>query len=176
MIPTKILVAGGVLLLIVLAAWKYTSMAEEIGELGQANSTLEQTAKDWENDYKKIKKIAVLNAATVAKTSKAKNILNSYALKLANELERFKNENIEIKRWAIVYMPSPIVDRLLNPANNETENGLYKPTVGFIGTNTVAKNENLYNYAIKLMTAVQSCNADKEGLRDWFAGAGVILE
>ena len=160
----KLYVGGFILILIVLGVWQYTKMVEENGELTQANATLKKTVEDSEKENKKLKAVAELNATTVAKASKAKNVLNTYALKLAHELEILKNENDDIKKWSVNGVPSVLVDRLLGFSGENPKNGLSESAEGVIKADSRTKikvqNENLYNYANDLKSALRSCNAD----------------
>jgi len=172
-------IAGFVLILIILAGWQYTRMAEENGELAQANTTLIQAVKDGEKERDKLKAAAALNSKTMAKVNKEKQILNNYALKKAHELEILKHENAEIKKWSIVAMPHVLAGRLYDITDNDDANGLYITADGIInanaGTEIEVRNEAIYNYATDLKAALLSCNADKAGLSDWYDGAGVIF-
>ncbi len=176
----KLYAYGFVLILIVLAAWQYTSLVEENGELTQANSTLNQAVKDGEKERNKLKAIAKLNSKTLAKVNKEKIILNTYALKKAHELEILKNENAEIKKWSINYIPHVLAGKLFDLTDNNNKNGLYITANGVInadsGTEIEVQNESLYNYANNLKAAIRSCNADKIGLLDWYIKAGIILQ
>lgn len=176
----KYIIYGFVLFLIVGGVWQYTRIVAENGKLTQANATLEQTAKDWENDYKKIKLVAETNAAVVARTAKVKNNLIIKAARLARDLEILKNENADIKKWSINLMPSILAYSLLDVSGNESENGLYKPADGVTQPDGRAEievqNENLYTYADELKTALRSCNADKMGLREWYKDVSIILQ
>jgi len=176
----KLAIGVFLLILIVLAGWQYTRMAEKNGLLEQANTDLKQTVKDSEKERDKLKAIAKLNSATIAKVSKEKNILNTYALKQTHELEILKNENAEIKKWSIVYVPYILAGKLFDLTDNDNKNGLYITANGIInadsGTEIEVQNENLYNYANNLKSALRSCNADKAGLNEWYSGAGIILE
>lgn len=171
---------GFVLVLIILAVWQYTRMVEENGKLTKANATLTQAVEDGEREREHLKSIAALNAATVAKVSKEKNILNTYALNKAHELELLKNENAEIKKWAINYVPYLLASRLLDAPDSDNANGLYITADGVIntdaGTPIAVQNENLYNYTTELKAAVLSCNADKAGLINWYRESGIILQ
>lgn len=169
-----------VLILIVLGVWQYTNMAEELGRKDKENATLKQSVIDGEKERGKLKAIAALNSTTIAKVSKEKNILNTYALKQAHELEILKNENAEIKKWAINYVPDILAGRLFDLTDNDNKNGLYITANGVInadtGTEIEVQNENLYNYANNLKSSLRSCNADKTGLREWYVNAGIILK
>ena len=176
----KIYAGGFALILIVLGVWQYTSMAEKLGKSEQANSTLKKAVEDSEKEREKLKAVAKLDAATVAKVSKEKNTLNTYALKKAHELEILKNENAEIKKWAINNMPHVLAGKLFDLPDNDNANGLYISADGSIntdgGTEVEIQNEALYNYSNDLKVALRSCNADKTGLREWYDNAGVILQ
>jgi hypothetical protein len=154
-------------------------MVEENGELSQANATLYQAVEDGEKEREKLKAVAALNSATIAKVSEEKNVLNTYALKKAHELEILKHENAEIKKWSISVMPYVLSGKLFGLTDNDDANGLYITTDGIINANEGAsievQNENLYNYATELRAALLSCNADKTGLSDWYTGAGAIF-
>ena len=176
----KLYAGGFVLILIVLAVWQYTSMAEKLGKSEQANSTLKKAVEDGQKENKKLKAVAKLNADTVAKVSKEKNVLNTYALKKAHELEILKNENAEIKKWAINNMPYVLAGKLFDLSDNDDANGLYITAAGAInadaGTRIEVQNEALYNYTNDLKSSLRSCNADKTGLREWYDKAGIILQ
>lgn len=177
---TKLYLIAGALILIILFGWYVFGVIEENGELTQANSTLKQAVEDSEKENKKLKDVAELNSTTVAKASKEKNVLNAYALKLAHELEILKNENEEIKKWSINNVPSILVNRLLGFSSENTKNGLPESAEGVIKADSRTKievqNENLYNYANDLKSALKSCNADKTGLREWYNEVGIILQ
>lgn len=176
---TKIQIAGFLLILIALAVWQYTRMAEENGRLEQSNADLKQTVKDGEAERDKLKNVAKLNSATLAEVNKEKNILNAYALKKAHELEVLKYENAEINKWAVSIMPHILTGKLFGITDNDDANGLYITADGIINANAGAEievqNEDLYNYANDLDEALRSCNADKTGLRGWYQGVGIIL-
>ena len=170
---------GFILILIILAVWQYTRMAEENGELTQANATLNQAVKDGEKERTKLKAVAALNSTTLAEVNKEKIILNTYALKKAHELEILKHENAEIKKWSNFVMPYVLAGKLFDLTDNDDANGLYITADGIINANSGAEievpNENLYNYATELRAALLSCNADKNGLAGWYTGAGIIF-
>jgi len=174
---TKIM--GFVLILIVLAVWQYTRMAEENGKLTKANATLNQVVKDGEKERTKLKAVAALNSTTLDKVNKEKIILNTYALKKVHELEILKHENAEIKKWSISIMPYVLSGKLFDLTDNNDANGLYITADGIInadrGSEIEVQNENLYNYATEMRAALLSCNADKAGLSDWYIGAGIIF-
>ena len=176
----KLYIYGFALVLIVLGVWQYTSLVEENGELSQANSTLKKAVEDSEKERNKLKAVAKLNSTTIAKASKVKNVLNTYALKLANELEILKYENSEIKKWAATVMPYILAGRLFDLPDNDYKNGLFISANGVInansGTGIEVENEALYNYANELKTALRSCNTDKLGLIEWYKDAGIILQ
>lgn len=167
-------------IVILIGGWYIISELIEKGRLEQANADLIQTVEDREKENKKLKAIALLNSTTIAKASETKNILNVYALKLANELEILKHENEEIKKWSINNIPYILAGRLFDIADNENENGLYISASGVIntdkGTEIKVQNDALYNYANDLKSALRSCNVDKEGLHSWYVEAGFILE
>ena len=169
-----------IIILIVLGVWQYTSMVEENGELTQANSTLKRAVSDGEKERDKLKAAAALTSAIIVKVSKEKNVLNTYALKKAHELEILKYENAEIKKWSINVMPYVLSGKLFGVTDNDNSNGLYITTDGIINANAGSeievRNEALYNYANDLESAVKSCNADKSGLFEWYVKAGIILE
>lgn len=171
---------GFILILILLAVWQYTRMAEENGRLEQANSTLNRAVEDSEKENKKLKAVAELNATTVANAAAAKKDLIIKSAKLARDLEILKNENANIKKWSITVMPVLLAYKLLDVSDDNANNGLYKPAEGTITADGRAEievqNENLYKYADELKTAVRSCNADKAGLREWYNQAGIILQ
>ena len=95
-------------------------------------------------------------------------------------MEILKNENEDIKKWSVNGVPSVLVDRLLGFSGENPKNGLSESAEGVIKADSRTKikvqNENLYNYANDLKSALRSCNADKLGLREWYSGAGIILE
>ena len=177
---TKLYLIGGALFLIILFGWYVFGVIEENGELKQANSNLNQTVKDGEEERSKLKAVAALNSTTLAKVNKEKIILNTYALKKAHELEILKHENAEIKKWSITYVPYVLAGKLFDLTDNDNKNGLYITANGVInadsGTEIEVQNENLYNYANNLKVALRSCNADKNGLFEWYVKAGIILE
>ena len=176
----KLYIGGFLLILIVLGVWQYTNMAEELGRKDKENASLKQAVTDGEKENKKLKAIAKLNSKTLAKVNKEKIILNTYALNKAHELEILKNENAEIKKWSITYVPYILAGKLFDLTDNDNKNGLYITTNGVInadsGTEIEVQNENLYNYANNLKSALRSCNADKAGLFEWYDKAGIILE
>lgn len=175
----KLYFYGFLLILILIGGWYIFGIIEENGQLTQANSNLKQAVEDGEKERTKLKALAKLNSTTIAKASKAKNALNTYALKLAGELEVLKYENAEIKKWSISVMPYILAGRLLGITDNDDQNGLYISPGGVIntdaGTEIEVQNEALYNYANDLKSALGSCNADKTGFREWYQGAGIIL-
>ena len=164
----KLLIGGFILIIIALAVAQYTSLAIDNGRLEQSNTNLDQSLKDSEKNYKIQKKIASSNAKIIIKTEKEKAILNRYALKKAHELEILKNENAEVKEWAVIIIPDILGNSLYSTAYNKEQTGLYTDTTGAITANTRADinifNENLYNYAIDAVTALRMCNTDKVGV------------
>ena len=175
-IPTKAYIAGAIIIVILLAGWFVAGVIEENGELNQANATLKKSVEDGEAERAKLKLVANANADAVNKAGKEKSVLNTYALKLAHELEILKHENAEIKKWSIGYLPSIITGRLLDCTDNDNKDGLSNSTKCAFSSNRRAANENLYNYAIDLRSALRSCNADKAGLREWYKDVGIIIE
>lgn len=175
-IPTKAYVAGGIIVVILITGWYVIGMFKENGELTQANATLNKAVKDGEKKYNDMKLIADANSAAVDKAGKEKSKLNTYALKIAHELEILKNENADIKKWSITYVPVVLVDRLLGFSGDDNKDGLYKPAEGVVNVHRRAPNENLYNYAINLRSALRSCNADKAALREWYQDIGIVLQ
>lgn len=170
---TKLYLIGAALLLIILGGWYVFGVVEENGELTQANTTLIQTVKDKEKANKTLKLAAAKDAAIVAKAERAKTKLQIKAVKLRNAIEVLKHENAKVKKWAVIVMPGVLSDRLLAFTSKDNGNRLSETTVRTNGRNTSpvfrVRNENLYNFAGELIAALQSCNQDKAGLREWAA-------
>jgi hypothetical protein len=170
---TKLYIGGFLLIVFALAGWQYTRMAAENGQLEQANSTLAQTVKDKEKANKTLKLAAAKDAAIVAKAERSKSKLRIKAVKLRSEIEVLKYENANVKKWAIIIMPGVLSDRLLTFSSKDNGDRLPETTDGINGRNTSSifrvRNENLYNFTGELIAALQSCNKDKAGLREWAA-------
>lgn len=169
----KLAIGGFLLILIVLAGWQYTRMAEKNGLLEQANTDLKQTVVDKEKANKALKLAAAKDTEIVARAERAKSKLRIKAVKLRSEIKVLKHENEKVKKWAVVVMPGILSDRLLAFTGKDNGDRLFEATVPTDGRNagTVfrVRNENLYNYAGELIAALQSCNQDKAGLREWAA-------
>lgn len=165
----KILI--GVIFLIILAATAYTSYAIKSGMDKQSIIELKQALEDNEKNLKTFQEVAAFNSGVVSKTEKQKAVLNTYALKIANELEVLKNENIEIKKWANTYIPSLLANRLLKFAHQNKDASI-TDSGGAITENagTIIKifNQNTYQYAIDNLTALRQCNEDKAGALESF--------
>jgi len=177
---TKLYLIGAAVILILIGGWYIFGVIEENGKLTQDKANLEESLENSEKENKKLKKVAALNAETVANTAAAKNKLMIKSAKLARDLEILKNENANIKKWSNSVMPVLLAYKLLDVSDDNAKNGLYKPAEGTITADGRAEievqNEDLYKYADELKTAVRSCNADKAGLRDWYNQAGIILQ
>lgn len=177
MIPTKILVIGSAIIVITLVGWQYTRQAEKIGKLEQSNTTLVRAVQDSEKNYNNMKNLVALTASEVIKVEKQKSVLNNYALKKVYELEILKNENEDIKKWAISFLPDLISNRLLDFSNYHDTDRLSNPSIGVdaanTGTSVIIKNETLYQYAIDAITGLRSCNADKLGVLNFYKLKGV---
>lgn len=156
-----------------LGVWQYTRVVQENGRLQQGNAELTQSLVDSEKVNNDLKLAAERDAAIVAKVERAKAKLTVKALKLKGELEVLKNENEEIRNWANVILPELLALRLLGITDNDDENRLPETTSELIrrhpGTKIEVQNENLYNYANDLKSALKSCNKDKFGIREWVA-------
>lgn len=161
------------MILFALVGWQYTRMVTKNGQLEQANVELSQTVKDKEKANIALKLAAAKDAEIVAKAERAKSKLRIKAVKLRSEIEVLKHENAKVKKWAVVIMPGVLSDRLLAFTGKDNGDRLFETTVSADGRNpgTVfrVRNENLYNYAGELIAALQSCNQDKAGLREWAA-------
>ena len=168
------------LIVVVLGGWQYTKLAKENGGLKQDKINLNQSLKDSEKNYKIQKKIASSNAKIIIKTEREKATLNKYALKKAHELEILKNENAEIKEWAVIIIPDILGNSLYSTAYNKEQAGLYTDTTGAITANTGAGikifNENLYQYAIGSITALRACNVDKIGILESYNKIKAAIE
>ena len=159
--------------------WQYTNLVNENGRLDQANATLKQVTKNWENDYNRVKKIADSNATIIVKVEREKSKLNIQAYKLNKELEALKYENADIKVWAVSTIPGILASRLLDFASDDSENGEPGASGRIDPSDARAEievqNEDLYGYANDLKSSLRSCNADKLGLREWYRQTDVIL-
>ena len=171
---------GFLLIIVVLGGWYITGIIEENGGLKQDKINLKQSLKDSEKNYKIQKKIASSNAKILIETERKKAALNKYALEKAHELEVLKNENAEIKEWAVVIIPDILGNRLYSTAYNEEQTGLHTDTSRAITANTRASinvfNENLYQYAIDAVTALRTCNTDKAGVLESYNKIKVEIE
>ena len=176
----KLYLYGFLLILILVSGWYIISELIEKGQLEQANATLKKTVEDSEKENKKLKAVADLNAGIVAKAERAKTKLKINAVKLKSELEVLKHENSKIKKWANIIMPGVLSDRLFTFTSKNNESRLPEAAVRTNGRNSSSvfrvRNENLYNFTGELIAALQSCNRDKAGLREWYVQAGIILE
>ena len=166
------------MILVVLAGWQYTRMAAENGELAQANSTLKQTVKDKQKENDDLMIAAAKNTAIVAKAERAKTKLRIRAVKLRNEIEVLKHENADVQKWAVVVMPGILSYRLLTFSSENNGDQIFNDTAGTHGRNADpvlrVRNESLYNYAGELIAALNSCNQDQAGLREWAANIPVL--
>jgi hypothetical protein len=148
----------------------YNHAISENGRLTQEKTNLEQSLKDSEANLVLFQEAAAFNAQVASKTNKQKEILNRYALKKVHELEILKNENSDIKKWAITTLPNVLSGRLHDFAYNKDK--IYNETVtsGAATADTRAAitilNESLYKYSIDGITALRQCNEDKKGVLD----------
>jgi len=167
----KLYLGGFLLILFALVGWQYTRMATENGQLEQAKADLIQTVKDKEKANKTLKLAAAKDAAIVAEAERAKANLKIKAVKLRSEIEVLKYENANVKKWAVIIMPGVLSDRLLTFTGQNNRDRLSETVNGTTGRNADSifrvRNESLYNFTAELIAAVQSCNQDKAGLREW---------
>ena len=165
----KILI--GAIFLIILAAVAYTSFAVKSGMDKQSIVELKQALEDNENNLKLFQRVAQNNSEIVLKTQSQKAILNSYALKVANELEVLKSENENIKKWANTYIPNLLSIRLYEFSRQDKISiaaDSDRITTANTGAVIEILNQSAYQYAIDNLTALRQCNKDKAGALESF--------
>ncbi len=160
----KIYVGLFILVLIGSFVAAYNHAISENGKLTQEKANLKQALEDSESNLLLFQDIASSNASAIIETEKSKSVLNKYALKIAKELEVLKNENSEIKAWALTNLPNILSGRLYEFAYSEIKTDFSTVAGADVTADFRAfSNESLYQYSIDGVTALRSCNKDKAG-------------
>lgn len=152
---------------------KIAEQAESIGAKEAQNAQLRQTIIDTESENKKLKQLNKISEDTIYNNRIVIDELMKDDKLHRIQIDRLKKENEEINAYANATAPIDVISLFRKPpceAGDDNTKGICTTTEGVtkIDPNAVYPTESIIFYALDLETALDSCNADKASLRDFY--------